>query len=127
MAPERRAQHSAQALGIEATVEPALRDLDHGRWAGKVLTEVEPEALAAWLGDATPPPHDGEAVQALLARVADWMDRRVDGGHSVAVTHPLVVRAAIVHALDAGIGSLCRIDAAPLDAIVLSLRRAGAP
>mgnify|MGYP001553977417 CR=1 FL=1 len=119
-APELRARQTAEALGIEAGIEPALRDLDHGRWAGRALSEIEPEAVAAWLGDATPPPHGGETVQALLERLADWMDRRVDAGHSVAVTHPAIVRAAIVHALDAGVGSFRRIDVAPLDAAVLS-------
>jgi broad specificity phosphatase PhoE len=120
VAPERRAQHTAQALDIGATIAPALRDLDHGRWAGKALAEIEQDALAAWLGDAMPPPHGGETVQALLARVADWMESRLEAGHSVAITHPLVVRAAVVHALDAGIASLRRIDVAPLDTAVLS-------
>jgi broad specificity phosphatase PhoE len=119
VAPELRARQTAEALGIKATVEPVLRDLDHGRWAGKALDEIEPEALAAWLGDAAPPP-GGETVQALLERVARWMDRRVDAGASVAVTHSSVVRAAIVHALDAGVASLRRIDVAPLDMAVLS-------
>jgi broad specificity phosphatase PhoE len=119
-APELRTRQTAAALGLTAAVEPALRDLDHGHWAGKDLSEIEPESLAAWLGDAAPPPHGGETVQALLQRIAGWMDRRVDAGHSVAVTHPLVVRAAIVHAVDAGIASLRRIDVAPLDAAVLS-------
>jgi len=120
VAPERRAIQTAQALGIVGTIEPALRDADHGRWAGKALAEIEPETLAAWLSDAVPPPHGGETVQAVLERVAGWMDRQADAGHSVAVTHPAILRAAIAHALDVGVGSFRRIDVAPLDAAVLS-------
>ena len=120
VAPELRARQTAAALGIEAAVEPALRDLDSGSWAGKGLAEIAPQLLAVWLNDTAPPPHGGETVTALIARVADWMKSPIGEGHCAAVTHPAILRAAIVHAIGADASAFRRIDVAPLDAAVLS-------
>ncbi|HYA81722.1 MAG TPA: histidine phosphatase family protein, partial [Methylocystis sp.] len=34
------AAQTAEGLAIDATPEPALRDCDFGRWAGRALTEI---------------------------------------------------------------------------------------
>jgi broad specificity phosphatase PhoE len=116
--PALRAKQTAAALELEATVDPALRDVDLGHWAGRSFAdvqEIEPEALAAWTSLADAAPHGGESVIALLERVAGWLDTlgRQDG-RIVAVTHPAVIRAAIVSAIDAKPMSFWRIDIAPL-------------
>jgi broad specificity phosphatase PhoE len=55
----------------------------------------------------------------VLARVAAWL-RTVDGdGHTVAVTHAAVVRAAVLTTLDAAPSGFWRLDVAPLTATVL--------
>ena len=54
---------TAQALGLNATIEPELRDCDFGRWRGRTLQEIEdaePDAIAAWLTDPAAVPHQGE-------------------------------------------------------------------
>src|SRR5689334_23413628 len=58
--------------------------------------------LAIWLTDPTRAPHGGESVVDLISRVGGWMDTlTARRGRLVAVTHPAVVRAAILVALDA--------------------------
>jgi len=55
--PALRARGTAASLGLAASVDPALRDLDVGRWAGRSLTEIEaaePAGLAAWISTSMP-------------------------------------------------------------------------
>ncbi len=80
----------------------------------KVRTNA-PDALAAWTTDTNAAPHGGESVAALIERIRPWLDRiRSDGRRVVAVTHPAVIRAALVLAIDAEARSFWRIDVAPL-------------
>lgn len=116
--PALRARETAAALGLSPVVDPALRDLDVGRWAGRSLAEIEaaePDGFAAWINDPDAAPHGGEAIAALLARVGSWLDARRDHkGGIVAVTHAAVMRAAVIHAIAAKTNSFWRIDVAPL-------------
>jgi broad specificity phosphatase PhoE len=122
--PALRAVQTAEALKLATTVEPMLRDCDYGRWAGRVLDEVqvrEPEAVAEWLRDPGATPHGGESLLALIERVAAWLDAQMaTPGKIVAVTHASVIRAAMVHAIEAGPLSFWRIDVAPLSLTRLS-------
>ena len=122
IAPERRTQETAAALGLSGTSEPLLRDCDHGRWAGCALAELEarePQALAAWLKDPDAAPHGGESVADVIRRIARWSDSRGEG-RILAVTHPTVIRAALIHAMGAPASSFWRVDVAPLSHLVLS-------
>jgi broad specificity phosphatase PhoE len=123
-APARAARDTAAALGLEAEVEPALRDCDYGRWRGlasKDVAEREPEAFAAWLGDPMAAPHGGESLASLTERVGAWFTQSLKrDGATLAVTHASVVRAAIVTALGAGPSAFARIDVAPLSLARLS-------
>jgi broad specificity phosphatase PhoE len=116
--PALRAVQTAKALGLEASIDPALQDIDLGQWAGKSLVEVEaadPLGLRRWLEDVSAAPHGGESVEHLLQRVSGWLDRVSRGaGRLVAVTHAAVIRAAAVVALDASPRSFWRIDVKPL-------------
>src|SRR6476646_1041786 len=52
--PSARCAATAEALGLRAEPEPALRGWDMGRWSGRRLAAVsatEPEAVSAWLTD----------------------------------------------------------------------------
>jgi broad specificity phosphatase PhoE len=120
-APSRPARETALALGIQADDEPALRDCDFGCWRGQSLGDVsrrEPEAVTQWLTDPSAAPHGGESVTDVIQRVGRWLEG-LGGPQSerrtvVAVTHPSVVRAAVVGALGASPASFWRIDAVPL-------------
>lgn len=121
--PERRARQTAQLLGLHATIEPNLADLDCGQWRGTTLDGVSPESLAVWLSDPVQAPHGGESIVELIARVAGWLKSLTgEPAPTLAVTHPAVVRAAILLALDAAPKSFWRIDVAPLSRTVLHWR-----
>jgi broad specificity phosphatase PhoE len=117
---------TAEALGLSASIEPVLAECDYGCWRGLRLSDIQlrdAEGLAAWLSDAEAAPHGGESLGDLLRRIGAWLSQYQEPGHTVAVTHPSVIRAAIVHALDAPPLAFWRIDVEPLS--VTDLRRNG--
>ncbi|MGV9677875.1 histidine phosphatase family protein [Nocardia sp. NPDC003482] len=108
-----------------ALIDPALADLNHGDWSGKTMDELPPDALMAWLTDPSFEPPGGESITALLDRVAAWlMTRAATPQRVIAVTHPAVVRAAVLGTLDAPPKSLWRIDIPPATATTLHARGA---
>lgn len=121
--PEQRAVRTAELLGLRARTEPALADLDHGRWRGAVLGGLDPAELAVWLTDPVRAPHGGEAIVDVIGRVRAWLDSLTGRpARVVAVTHPAVVRAAVLNALDAPPKSFWRIDVAPVSRTVMHFR-----
>jgi broad specificity phosphatase PhoE len=116
--PALRARETAAALGLIATVDERLRECDYGRWTGLKFTQVlvrEPRKLATWISNPSTAPHGGESIPQLMERVAAWI--REPGRnkvHTVAVTHASVIRAAIVHVIEAQPQSFWRIDVSPL-------------
>ena len=121
--PETRTRQTAELLGVQASIEPKLADLDFGRWRGDVLGRVLPAELALWLTDPMCAPHGGESVAELIDRVAGWMGSlSSQRGRILAVTHPAVVRAAILGVLDAPPKSFWRIDVAPASRTVMHFR-----
>jgi broad specificity phosphatase PhoE len=121
--PEKRTRQTAELLGLHAEVDNRLADLDCGRWRGDVLGGVLPAELAVWLTDPTRAPHGGETVVELVDRVSTWMESLTTlRGRIIAVTHPAVVRAAILVALDAPPKSFWRIDIAPVSRTVMHFR-----
>jgi broad specificity phosphatase PhoE len=116
-APELRAQQTCQALGLSADVDSDLRDCDYGVWSGFDLSDVgarKPEEVAIWLRDPGAAPHGGESILDLIERVGLWLKKQCDAGYTVAITHPAVIRTAILCALNAPPQSFWRIDIAPL-------------
>ncbi|WP_095047511.1 histidine phosphatase family protein [Pseudomonas sp. Irchel s3h9] len=124
-APELRTRQTAAWFGSDAQIDEALRDCDWGRWHGqsiKALQASEDAALHAWLDDPHATPHDGESVAQLCQRVAIWLaNLQGTSGHVVAVTHPFVIRAALIHVLRGS--ALHDIDVEPLS--LLELRFTG--
>jgi broad specificity phosphatase PhoE len=122
--PARCAADTAEGLALDARPEPALRDCDFGRWAGRSLAEVQtetPDAVAEWLLDPRAAPHGGESFMDVMTRVGEWMeDLLAVDGSVLAITHALVIRAAIAHALGTGPEVFRRIDVAPLTRARLS-------
>jgi len=112
---------TAAGAGLDATIEPAVRDWDLGRWRGQVLTDVNEDQLAQWIAEPASAPHGGESLTALIDRVQLWLDA-VPAGRTVAIVSTAVARAAIVSALAAGPELFWRLDLAPLTAAALSGR-----
>jgi broad specificity phosphatase PhoE len=112
--PLRRAVETAAGLG-PVTLVPELAECDFGTWAGLTLADIEPGALSAWMADPDAAPHGGESLTALLARVGRWLEAQAQlDGTAIAVTHGGVVKAAVVHALDAPPSAFWRVDVSPL-------------
>ncbi len=116
--PAARARETAAALGLDAIVDERLRECDFGRWTGRKFTQVllrEPRKLVKWIKDPASAPHGGETIPEVLARVSSWLgEQEREPGHTVAVTHSSVIRAAIVHVIQAELPSFWRIDVTPL-------------
>jgi broad specificity phosphatase PhoE len=110
-------------FGLQADTEPLLADLDCGRWRGEALSDVSPDELEAWLSEPGAAPHGGESITDLMSRVAQWLESlSANPLRVMAVTHPAVIRAAIVVALDIAPTSFWRIDVAPAGRIVMHCR-----
>ncbi|MDF3931220.1 histidine phosphatase family protein [Pseudomonas citronellolis] len=125
-APELRTRQTAAAWDAPLEVLPVLRDCDHGAWTGRDLDQLQaeaPQALAAWLGDPAAAPHGGESQVELCQRLGAWLDAFDADGHFVVVSHPALLRAAVLHVLRADPAAFNAVDAAPLS--VLQLTRNG--
>ncbi|TPI28819.1 histidine phosphatase family protein [Mesorhizobium sp. B3-2-1] len=116
--PALRACQTAEALSLDASVDTMLADQNCGRWAGKSFDEVQalhPDEIAAWRTDPSAAPHGGESLADIAQRAAGLMDRLIaERGHTIAVTHASVIRAAILHVLSAPLAAGWKIDIEPL-------------
>jgi broad specificity phosphatase PhoE len=121
-APELRTQQTAKALNLPGTPTPEIRDLNHGIWQGRTLNDLyaaDSKSIAQWLSDPNATPHSGESIISLITRVTSWLTSLATEAadthtHTIAITHPAVIRAAVLHALSAPPQSFWRIDIAPL-------------
>ncbi|MEN5302710.1 histidine phosphatase family protein [Pseudomonas sp. TWI628] len=122
-APERRAQETAAQLSSQVQREPALADCALGHWQGvslKQLQAEQPQALAQWLEEPLSAPHGGESFAQLCERVGAWLMAFDRPGEWLAVTHPWVIRAALVTVLECPLAAAQRIDVLPLSRVELS-------
>ncbi|WP_445151594.1 histidine phosphatase family protein [Baekduia sp. Peel2402] len=121
-------RETADALGLGETAafDAGVADWDFGSWGGRALADVEassPDALLTWRSDPASAPHGGESLVALLARTRAWLDALDGDGVRIAVTHPSVIRAAVVCGLEVPEEAFWTIDIAPIS--VTELRRRG--
>jgi broad specificity phosphatase PhoE len=121
-----RTRQTAEALQLDAITLSTLRDCDYGTWRGSTLDEIlarDPLTVSAWLRDPAATPHGGESLLSLMQRVAEWLEgEKAVNGRAILVTHAAVIRAAIVHAIEATPKSFWRIDVAPLSFTRLSCK-----
>ncbi|MDN0084663.1 histidine phosphatase family protein [Crenobacter sp. SG2305] len=132
------AQQTARELGQLPTIEPALREVDYGRWAGLSLKEIataEPTELASWLSDPGLASHGGESLTSAIERIGQWLEHyRWAPGHTLIITHASVIKAVILHVLQAPSQAYWQLDISPLTQTILSvhqdqwrLKSSGAP
>jgi broad specificity phosphatase PhoE len=116
--PALRARETAEVLGLTANTDDRLRETDFGKWTGMKFNQVlirSPHKLFSWIKNPSTAPHGGETIPQVMERVASWIrERGKDEGHTVAITHASVIRAAIVYVIEAGLPSFWRIDVVPL-------------
>lgn len=121
--PALAARQTAAAFG-EGAIEDALRDIDHGAWTGRTFAELDPAALVAWLADPAAGAPGGEPLAAVVARLGVWLAATAERtAPLIAVTHPMVIRAALAAALELPPAATLRIDIAPLSQMQLSFNR----
>lgn len=119
VSPAAAARETATLLGVEAEVDAALRDRDHGAWAGKSLSAIDPVALSGWLAAPEAAVAGGESMDAVGDRVAAWLDA-LGEGRLLAITHAAVLRAAVARVMGVPAAATAAIDIAPLTMLVLS-------
>jgi broad specificity phosphatase PhoE len=118
------ARETAEALGFAVQVTPELADMNYGEWCGRRLAELAedvPHELAAWSRNPDAPLQGGESFAQVLVRVGGWLDALDETASVVAITHAPVIRAALLHALNAPAVSFAHIEIAPLS--VVEIRR----
>lgn len=120
VAPDVSARDTARLMGArDAHVEPALRAMDLGRWAGLRPDQVDPVELGQWFTDPAAAPHGGESVVGFVGRLAEWLQNR--GGDDVAV---VVAGGTAQGIVAAAIGAdFFSIEVRPAD--VIRIRRRG--
>ena len=118
--PELRAAQTAALFSGQSEVDHGLRDCDFGQWQGLRIDDIDQAELGAWMIDWQAAPHGGEAIEQLYLRVSIWMDSLTGTGHIVAITHPFVIRAALMRVLQCPPVAFHAIDIEPLS--VLDLR-----
>jgi broad specificity phosphatase PhoE len=126
--PEPACLETAGVAGVASTVLPALAGPDFGAWTGLGLEQVlgqDAPGLAQWLADPIARPHGGESLAQHLERIGALLDAQPwpEAG-AVVVASPFTVRAALVHAMAAGSGSLLHLDVPPGTVATIS-RHAG--
>jgi len=136
-APEQRTQQTSRALRLEFMVADELRDCDYGRWRGRKMGDVQTEekdGILTWLTHPSAVPHGGESLESLVGRAGKWMDEQRAVKHTIAVTHPAIIRAAVVYALKIPVQTFWRIDIEQLtvtdlrfNSSVWTLRCSGCP
>ncbi|MFF7356241.1 histidine phosphatase family protein [Streptomyces filipinensis] len=115
---------TAAALGLAATSEPVLRDIDYGAWRGGAVADIvaaDPHGYSVWLTDPDAAPHGGETVRQLCRRAAAWLDGLPEETDAaLVIAEPAVVRALLVHALSAPVRAFWTLRAPPLSTVCLT-------
>lgn len=96
-----------EAFGLEVRVEPGLRELDHGRWDGRLKSEIVerwPDEYAAYQADPrTVRRGGGDSYDDLAERVWPALEAIADrhaGGRVLAVSHGGPIRLVMSRVLD---------------------------
>ena len=118
--------------GLPRLVDPELRELERGAWAGLTLAELEarePGAFAAWARQpARLRPPGGESLSDLAARVLPrvraWRARN-PGRDVVLVVHGWVVRVVLCEVLGLELDRATRLDVRTGDLFVLRASAGG--
>ncbi|MEU6201675.1 histidine phosphatase family protein [Streptomyces sp. NPDC047061] len=125
-APSIRCSETADAMGLTASPEPMLRDLDIGRWSGHTAAEIaatDPDGFTAWLTDPDATPHDGESLRQLCHRSANWLGSMTPHtDHTLAITEAAVIRALLIDTLAIPARAFWHLTIPPLCAVFLTRR-----
>lgn len=123
-APEASAAETAAVFSSGAVACEALKDVDYGAWSGRAAAEVAaaaPAEFQAWREDPAAAAHGGESFTAASTRAVAWLGAlHAAGGHTLAVTHAVVLKLLLAHVLQAPPAAIWRIDVEPLSTLSLT-------
>jgi len=118
--PLRRTVRTAEALGMDVTVDERFVEVDYGDWDGRPLAEIPAATWAAWRGDPHFRPEGGESLVQVEHRVAeacrDWIERTPEGCVVIA-THVSPLKAALSWSLGADVTWSTHVDPASITRI----------
>ena len=103
--PLKRTMQTARLLGVEAIIEPRLREMDWGDWEGRRIADLR-EELGRTMSENERRgldfrPQGGESPREVQQRIGPWLaELGAAGEPAAAVTHKGVIRA--VYALAMG-------------------------
>ena len=100
--PLRRARETAEALGLEITIDERWIELDYGEFEGRAISGVPAEDWARWRRDLDFAPPGGESLADLGRRVraaCDDLEPLARERDVVVVSHVSPVKAAMAWAL----------------------------
>jgi probable phosphoglycerate mutase len=123
----------AEALGLEVEVDDGFAETDFGAWEGLTFAEVserDPDALAAWLGDSRVAPPGGESMAAAGIRVEAARERLLAAHPDatvVVVSHVTPIKLMLRDALAAPIDAVFRIHLEPASLSVVDWYLTGHP
>jgi broad specificity phosphatase PhoE len=110
-------------LGLDASSCDDLRAWSAGIWSGQSVARVaehDPEGFTAWRTNPDAAPAAGESLTALIARVAGWARAQSSGaGRVLAIADPAVIRAVVVHVLEAPALTFWHLEVPPLSLSVV--------
>lgn len=118
-----RARQTAQAvadrLGMDVECDDDLAEVGFGEWDGLTFAEArrrEPDAFDAWFTDPALAPPGGESLVSLAGRVDRARERllaRHEGGTVLVVSHAMVVKTFVAHAVGGPAHSVHNVDVQP--------------
>jgi probable phosphoglycerate mutase len=118
------AQPIAAAVGVTATLDPDLSEIDFGEWTGKAFDDLDGDpAWAAWnRARALARPPGGESMVEVQSRVRHWLDltrARHPMGRVAAVTHGDVIKALLAAVLGFSMDQHDRLEVSPASVTTL--------
>jgi nicotinate-nucleotide--dimethylbenzimidazole phosphoribosyltransferase len=122
-----RARRTAELAlpGLPVIVDARLAELDFGAFDGATFDEnlaAHGDAFRDWILDPrTVAPPGGESLEALEARVGEWLESLDPAGSAIAVSHGGPIRAALARILGIPFETLQRFEIKPGDALRVEL------
>ncbi len=113
------AQPIAAALGLAASFNPQLREIDTGGWSGLTLEQIQQRFPEEWTRWQSRDPElcrgGGESYTAAATRISDALGllaREHSGGRVLVICHGTVIRLFLAKTLNLGLVNAWRLDVA---------------